>query len=391
MFPKVDLRKNNMYKLLHIHSNIVFIDHSRRYICEKIHNEIAFIGENSADTITKLNQYGISFKIYKNSIEGINQIIKDANQFDGIIFHALGDVQVRILYGVRPRVKTFLKFFGYELYNLKMNKFLSDKTLKMCDLKQEHFSVISSAKRKLKILLNLDYFVKLDNQKKVYKKFDAILIVNKEEYEELQTLFYMPKLIERQFIDQIEDIEKCRIIARKSNEIIIGNHGAEINNHIDILDIIKDTYSKEDVKFKLFFNYGNTSNYSKRIKNIALEIKNVTLIENFLSMKEFETVYESAAALVINSYRQNALGNIFMAIEVGCKIYLNRKCSTYKWLISNGFNISEVDDLKKDLELGNIKLSVDEQQKNIDCFISVVKKYSISDFIDNIITVLEEK
>ncbi len=380
-----------MYKLLHIHANIIFIDHSRRYISEHIHNEIAFLGKNNNDTATKLEEYGINYKIFENSKDGIKLTIEYANQFDGVIFHSIAEPQVQILYGIRPKVKTFLKFFGFELYNLEMDKFLSDKTLKMCEKKQEHFSLINSFKRKLKILMNLDYSVKLDNQKKIYQKLDAILVVNRFEYDELKSLFYMPKLIERQLVDQVGDIDKCKIMAQKSNEIIVGNHGAEINNHIDILDIIKDADNKGEVEFKLFFNYGNTSNYSKKIKQIAQEIKNVTLIEDFLSMNEFESVYESAAALVINSYRQNALGNIFMAIEVGCKIYLNKRCSTYQWLISKGFLISEIDDLKKDLETGNVKLSVEEQQKNINSFIATVESYSVNDFLNNIILIFEEK
>ncbi|MBI3517783.1 MAG: hypothetical protein HY062_00300 [Bacteroidetes bacterium] len=295
------MRTNKIYKLLHIHANIIFIDHSRRYINERVHNEIIFIGEKNEDTATKLDQYGISYKIFENSREGIAEAAKYANQFDGVVFNSLGDSLVQILYAIRPKVKTFLKFFGYELYNLQMDKFLSDKTLEICSKKDIHFSMASWLKRKLKIFLNLDYSVQLDNQEKVYRKFDAILIVNKEEYDELKGLFYMPKLIERQLIDQVGDIEKCKIVPHKSNEIIIGNHGAEINNHIDILDIIKDVDSKEKIKYKLFFNYGNTSVYSKKVKEIVQEIKDATLIENFLSMKEFESVYESAAALVINS------------------------------------------------------------------------------------------
>jgi dTDP-N-acetylfucosamine:lipid II N-acetylfucosaminyltransferase len=384
------LIKNTMYKLLHIHSNVIFIDHSRRYINNNISNEIAFILDNdtSSNVSSKLNEYGIPFLLYDNSKKGLKEIIVRSEQFDGVIFHSLGEPQVKILCGINSKVKTFLKFFGYELYNLEMKNFLTEKTLKIYQPPVENFSIFSLLKRKLQILLNLDYYVNLDNQKKIYKKFDAILIVNKYEYEELNHFFYLPKLIERQLIDQIGDINKCKVIANKANQVIVGNHGGEINNHIDILDIIKDFDNKSGIEFKMFFSYGNQREYAYKIKKIAMGMNRVTLIENFLSMKEFEMVYESSAAVVINSYRQNALGNIFMAIEVGCKVYLNKKGSTYKWLISEGFNISEVSDLENDLKTGNIRLTTDEQQKNIDRFIHVLKSYTVDDFLNNIISVL---
>lgn len=387
----MDIEKSIMYKLLHIHSNIIFIDHSRRYIDERFHNEIAFLGENNNDNVVKLNGYGISYKIYANTKIGIKTLSEYANQFDGVIFHSLTEIHVQILYSIQSKVKTFLKFFGYELYNLRMDDFLSKKTLQICAHTQENYSVLSWLKRKIKILINKDYTVKLDNQKKVYKRFDAILVVNKFEYDELQNLFYLPKLIERQLIDQTGDLSICRTVSHKSNTIIVGNNGAEINNHIDVLDIISDAVFDEEIEFKLFFNYGNQRDYSKKLKKIVQKTKNVKLIEDFLSMSEFESVYATSSALVINSYRQNALGNIFMAIEVGCKIYLNKQCSTYKWLKSKGFIISEVDELKDDLESGNFKLSIEDQQKNIDCFVRALESYPVKEFLNNIIFVLEKK
>ena len=110
-----------------------------------------------------------------------------------------------------------------------------------------------------------------------------------------------------------------------------------------------------------------------------------------LEKDEFEATYTQAEALVINSYRQHAVGNIITAIKYGCKIYLNKRSSTYHWLVSKGFLINEVDNLKNDIESGNIKLSVEEQQHNLDCFVKAVKDYSVEDFVNNVVTILEEK
>ena len=383
-----------MYKLLHIHSNIIFIDHSKRYIHEKLHNEILFIGKKDKETALKLDRYDIKYTIFDSSTDSFKTAIEYANTFDGVIFHCLYESSVQILFKLDSRVKTFLKFFGQELYMLNAKEFLSEKTLVLQPKMQESLfaklkAPLGFLKRKLKIFLNREFHVGRDNQKKVYEKFDAILIINKYEYDDLHRFFYLPKLLERQLVDQEQELSECRVSFEKLNKILIGNSGHRWNNHLEVLDIVKSSKNIHNVEFKLFFSYGYESRYAQNVKSEAQEINNLTLIETFLAKEEFEKVYIQAAALVINSYRQHAIGNILTAIQNGCKIYLNKKSSTFHWLISKGFLISEVDDLKKDIELGNIKLSAEEQQKNIDCFVTTVNNYSVSDFLNNVISVLK--
>lgn len=384
-----------MYKLLHIHTDIKFIEDSLKFIDKRFNNEIVFLGVSDNNTVDKFRNLGIPFKIFDNSQENIKSIIVLANRFDAVIFYCLEDIKIQILLGLQSKIKTFTRFFGFELYNLCMNKYLSDETLNLLPSKKQTVigyikSKISILKRSSNILLNKEYSLKFDNQKRVYKKLDAILMINKFEYDELRELFYLPKLIELQFTNHENETHEFKTTDYKSNKIIVGNNGSETNNHIDVLNVFKNSKIKDNIELNLFFSYANTRTYSYKIKEIVSKIKNVNLIEKFLSKEEFEYIYESSAALVIGSYRQNALGNIFTAIKFGCKIYLSKRSSTYRWLISKGFIISEVDDLKHDLESGNIKLSIIDQKKNIDLFLSGIKEYSVNDFLTNIIAVLEE-
>ena len=217
-----------MYKLLHIHHNIVFIDHSRRYVCENIHNEVLFIGVNNEENVAKLKKYGIDFKIIEKSKENIKSIVEHANKFHGVVFNDPTEMEIQILLQLNPKIKTFLKLFGAELYMICADKFLSEKTWQLQPKIQPTLinkikRLYHFFKRKLKILLNKEYSVKLDNQKIIYQRLDAILIMSKYEYDDLNKLFYLPKLIERQFIDQINDINECKVISQKENKIIIGN------------------------------------------------------------------------------------------------------------------------------------------------------------------------
>lgn len=387
-----------MYKLLHIFTDNKFFYDSDKFINDSFYNEILFIGPSSDLTIGNLEKSKFSYKIFEDTIRNANLILEHANKFNGVVFYSLSEPGVQLLLNINSNVKTFLRFFGWELYGFYIQNYLSEKTSDLHPKKSKgSFNNILKElylgfKRKIKIALNKEYTVKLDNQRRVYKRLDAVMMINQFEYSELRELFYLPKLIEIQLTTHPYPADQFIIGNQKLNKIILGNSGANVNNHVDVLDIIKESNYNDNIEFYMFFSYGNTDAYAQNVKKIAQSTKDVKLIENFLSKDEFESIYTNAAALVINSYRQHATANIFIAIKNGCKVYLNKKSSTYKWLISKGLLISDVDDdLKRDLETGNYRLSLLEQQKNSVTFLKIINQYTVNDFLNNVINVLDEK
>ena len=340
-----------MYKLLHIHTNPTFFWDTLKFVDEKFNNEIAFIGAYDENTIAKLNKLNLVYKTYENTEQKIKQLVEHTSQFDGIILYGLDEYQTKTLLQISSKVKIFLRFFGAELYMIRAKEFLSETTWKYqfkenATLLGKLKLFLGLFKRKIKITFNKECDVQIDNQKKVYQRFNSVMMINEFEYKELSKSFFLPKLITLQFTNH--EKESIRLItSKKSNKIIIGNSGHRWNNHLDLLDIIKNSNNIGNIEFQLFFSYGAESVYSKKVKSLAQEIKNVHLIESFLEKDEFEATYTQAEALVINSYRQHAVGNIITAIKYGCKIYLNKRSSTYHWLVSKGFLINEVDNLKR--------------------------------------------
>lgn len=385
-----------MYKFLHIFTDNKFFYDSDKFYNDSFYNEILFIGPSSETTITNLKKSKFAHKIFDNTPANSSLMLEYANQFDGIVFYSISEPGVQLLFTLNPKVKTFLRFFGWELYGFHIDKFLSKKTQSLQPKKQGSSNnlvteLLASLKRKIKITLNKEYTVKLDNQKRVYEKLDAVLMINQFEYTELSELFYLPKLIEIGLTTHPYAIDEFLVSDQRKNTIIIGNSGANVNNHADVLDVIEKSNYQKKIEFCMFFSYANTDAYAQNVKIVAQNTKDVKLIENFLTKDEFESMYTTASALVINSYRQHATANIFIAIKNGCKVYLNKKSSTYTWLVSRGLLISDVDeDLKRDLENDNYKLSLEEQQINLNAFLKIINEYTVNDFLNNVIKVLKE-
>ena len=366
----------NSSKLLHIHTDPKFLHDTLRYQHPGFYNHIVFLGTNNQQIQNKLENLSVDYTIFEINDETLQLLIEKTADYDGVVIYELWDFKVKYLEALPMQSKVILRFFGYELYKRVVNQYVSKKTLKYAyPITLEKYSLKNFIKRKVKRLLNREFYSDTEKQKKLYQKIDAILLVNQYEYEDLKKNFYLPEFIALPMNRAVE----VKTFS-KENKIIIGNSKNFWNNHLNVLTII-NSVKNIDTQYVVFFNYGEDNLYTENVRQETAKNENIQLIEDFLIIDEFDEIYNNAAALVINSYRQHALGNIFTGILKGCKIYLNQRSSTYKWLIQHGFLISEIADLKADLKSNNIYLSPQEQVQNIGCYQQLQSEYTQEEFL----------
>lgn len=224
-------------------------------------------------------------------------------------------------------------------------------------------------------------------QKKRYRKIDRILLFNEYEYRQLGEYFHLPKALQ---VPLSRNNDKVDINTKKIDRIVIGNSKHIWNNHLDILSQLKNVKNIDNYQLFLFFNYGPANNYTAEVEKLASSFKNITLQEEFVNLTTFGIIYSEASAIVVNSFRQHALGNIFTAIFKGCKIYLNKRSSTYLWLKDSGFIISEISTLAEDVLNDRVKLSQSEMAHNIAAYFELRRQYTYTDFVNRIIKFIEE-
>lgn len=375
-----------MYKLIHIHTDFKFLHDSLRYTNSLIYNEIIFIGDVDDSIVDILQNLQLPYKVF-NKAE-TNKVVEVISSFDGVVLNGLDKTKNNLLNQLDKDKKVFLRVFGYELYSLNSDKYISKKTLNLYDdIAFKKYGLKAYIKRKAKRILNFKYRINKRHQKEVFSKIVAVLLVNQFEYNELKKYFYLPKFIQ---VALTRETPKTFDLSIKKEEIIIGNSKHIWNNHLDIFKVIKKSRRFNNFKFILFFNYGVNNDYTEVVRKEANQ-NNFFLVESFLNSEEFNKFYDTAAALIINSYRQHALGNIFSALLSGTKVYLNKKSSTYRWLKHEGFIISEITELSNDIDNNKVKLSIEEYQHNISCYNQMKSNYTKINFIENIINVLKNE
>ena len=358
-------------KIYQIHTDYKFLHDSNRFDDERFENVLIIIGNEAP-------QHELKFKtifIQKNDENLIEKVIHQSKNADLIVINELCEIKKEIVKKTPNKVNIAWRFFGHELYGKRRDLVLSKNTLKIVENTNTIFHELIF---KLKLIKRrIHYF---QNDHKIVNRIDYILLFFEEEYDFLKKHWKVPEFVKLNLNYKIE--EKGFEFLQKKNNVIVGNSRNIFNNHLDVLDIIEKNDNGNNT-FTLFFNYGASGKYEKKIRAFSNN-PNIFFIEDFLSKKDFEKIYEESKALVINSYRQMALGNIFTAIKYGLKLYLNDKNPTKDWLIRNKIKIHSVEDFEKDLRTGNLSLSIEDKYQNVINFNNLVDKFSREEFCTSI-------
>lgn len=369
-------RKINIY---HIHSDEKFVHSTRLFDFEFAKNHIFFIGDiNSYKGAYKANVH-----FFPKSKAGLKQIICECQEADIVVVYELNYLKAYIVNRISKSTKILWRFFGTELYT-KMPKrdVFSPQTLKLLHSEE---SIISSfanrfftpLKRWLKWRTNLG-----TEFNRAMQRIDFFIGLSHTEYQYLRERFrHLPRFLQYPFFES--NVEKS-VTPPSSKLVVIGNNKNAFNNHLEILDILSNNKSKNDCEFVLLFNYGVENGYAREVRSRAKLIDGVTIMEEFLGREEFKNLYDGFSTLVINGYRQMAMGNIFIALRKGVKVYLNEYNAIYGWLLKEGFKVYSVSTFSEDISKDNCRLNSSIAEHNRKQFVNLAKRYNHKSFMNTI-------
>lgn len=147
--------------------------------------------------------------------------------------------------------------------------------------------------------------------------------------------------------------------ASQGSNILVGNSASPSGNHIDILKIL----AKRDLagrKVIVPLSYGDVA-YRDKILNAGKHLLGDAFIPllNILPFSEYRQIVGTCNIVIMNHYRQQALGNICAALHQGAHVYLNAANPIHKFLKKNSAFIRSTDELLN-LPLPDNTLSEDE-------------------------------
>lgn len=372
-------------KTIHVFTDYKHINISERFQGDYFDNTLlAIIPKNKE---LKKESAIMQFQDSKKEIREVTDICK---RFNLVVLYDLESIKIRIALNMPSNIKIAWRFFGHELYDKEKSLYLSKMT--KSTLKSNNLLWYLKCFKSKRCIINAykqiisKHFKNKETSSfnTALKRIDFFLGLSELEYEYLNSKFlFLPEFVKVP-IYPVNAQEKLPPLETKTTGntpiVIIGNSKAIYNNHIDIIEQIEKKKQKNKYSFVFFFNYGLEKYYTKKIRQITKGKDYYILLENLMSISEFNGYYKKASALVLNTYRQMAMANIFVAIKSGVKVYLNKKNLTYKWLTNLGFNIYSIQDFFYDIENNNIALNQQTANNNLEVMKKLSLNYSISDF-----------
>ena len=137
------------------------------------------------------------------------------------------------------------------------------------------------------------------------------------------------------------------------NNILVGNSATPTNNHFEVFELLSK-FSLEERKIITPLSYGNKV-YAEKVKRLGDNMfkDNFFPITEFMTLEKYNKVIQQCGVVIINTYRQQAVGNILSMLWMGAKIYLDNKNTFYKYLKRKGFFIYSIND---DFKIENFKV-----------------------------------
>lgn len=371
------------FRIVHIHSDLKFTGNSKIFEDTRFVNQIIILGDK-----TNYNgPYKENAMFFKQNRKDIVRIINLCKMADMVVLYDLDLRKCIIANRLPSNIKIIWRFFGYELYDKMQEHVYSQLTM---DLIKSNRYLVKLRSYISKVKQYIKWHTSYNNEfEKAINRVNYFLGLSKYEYDFLKRYWpNLPEFIQHPFTTQEQSYKYGQ---EKFNEIVIGNNRSAFNNHIDILELIERTKNRRNYNFKLFFNYGQNNKYTQAVRERAGKIEEVGIIEVFLSIEEFRSVYARVAAFVMNSYRQLAMANIFQALRNGVKVYLNHKNIIFDWLKAEGFLVYSIDDFSIDIETNNIRLKEEEVKYNLKQMADLAKKYNKNDFQQEIYKIILSK
>lgn len=371
-------------KIAHVFSDEKFIDkHIIKYVNSDFQNTYFYM--KSVDSYLGINRSQVNY-IKPGSHEYLS-LVRDIDQYDILILYFLTTDKIQLVEDVRhSKVKIIWSFYGAELYSLPTLKydFLSDRTQRAMGIKWGVFN-LDRGKEMLRKGLHVLKGEKslLQLVQRACKRIDYFLWYNKFEYDLLNEKLegILPPFMQSTLNNRMEDVVPS---LNRGNSIIIGNSRDPFNNHLDAFEVLAKVGYRGCVSIP--FSYGVNLYYGEKLKKMVLpKGLEITFLETFVPYDVYIENLNNHCAAVYPSYRQIGLGNIFISVRCGLKIYLSDRNPTHKWLRDLGMKIYSFEkDFYEDLIKDNIYLDFDDVRLNNEVYDSLVSYKNDQHFFDTL-------
>ncbi len=331
-----------MKKIIHFANDEKFIDKAYdefQQFDSEVESHFTIFSNNSQLKHIHFNCTIVKENYFKES--GVEDYL---NSYDLIIIHFLDSRYFDLLKNKKVKTKILWIGWGGDYYWLinTLNKFSIYKELTRTNLGIKDNLLLKILKKfknrqKVSLLNRINYFSPVLEE-------DFLLI--KKNYKN-----FKPAYLAWNY-GNLEDHYESNLPIN-GNSILLGNSATATNNHYDLLKIV-DQLNLSNEKIFIPLSYGEKG-YKDRLKNHLLKVgsneKKMILLEDFLTLNEYNQILSQCPNVFMGHIRQQALGNIISLIYMGAKLFFFKESIVYQYLINKGLVVYSFDQLLENKNL----------------------------------------
>ena len=276
-----------------------------------------------------------------------DELVKQLRRGDvaGAIFHSLPPDRYPLLEKIDPGITVVWLGWGYDYYALlkhegEYSRILpKSRTLAKWPahlrVKSKVRSLLSKLKRPgiydVSSLRRVDYFSPvLDLEYDMVKRH----------------VFLNAAYVEWNYGNAEDDLSLPGAGFSEGNNILVGNSASATNNHVELFDEIAKEVNLDGRKIIAPLSYGDPY-YRDRVVEVGEKMFGEAFVPliDFMPVDQYLATIRSCGFVMMNHLRQQALGNICMAMLMGAKVYLNDGNPLSKWLSQRGAVFGSIDRL----------------------------------------------
>ena len=183
------------------------------------------------------------------------------------------------------------------------------------------------------------------------------------------------ELIPDFFYYPIEQILDSRLLNEYAagNNILLGNSASITNNHLYAFSYLSGV-DIGDRRIIAPLNYTINTKYVNKVVsegNMIFGKEGFYPLREFLPLQEYNKLMLSAEICIYSNWRQEAMGNITIALYLGAKVFMSNKSPLYKWFKDVGAIIFELETITNDSLLA---LSLEDKKFNRNLILSLFSK-----------------
>ena len=297
-------------------------------------------------------------------------IKKLENEYDFVMLHALTAFNIQLVaHAASSKIKFVWIGMGYDYYDLIYE---NEEDLLLQDT-QKIFHELRGEQNDTKLLQKIKDLAKKAIYKNITKeevisRIDYFSPVLSNEYEMVKTKLQEKGI--KKFPDYVYwnygvsahtlDDNNAPTVNQDQKGILLGNSASFTNNHMEMLDFLKENSSRFS-QIVCPMSYGNVT-YGKHIEQIGKSFfdEKFISIRQFMPYEEYVEKISKTSIVIMNHKRQQAAGNVIVMLLKGATVFLREENPLFKHYKDMDVVLFSIQDLKKNPELFERRLTNEE-------------------------------